>query len=51
MFLKVFEMVKEVIGPVPIEFEFIYCFCTIFLFLFIVYAIFVLPYKLILGKD
>lgn len=50
MALNIYNMVKEIIGPVPIELEFIYSFLTIFIFCSLIYCIFIIPYKTIFGK-
>lgn len=48
-----YEMIKELIGPVPIEFEFIYIILTLvlaFLLLSFLFTIFYVPINLVRGK-
>lgn len=50
MYLEIYNMVKEVIGGVPVEMEFIYSIGTIFVFCMIIYCVFVLPVKILYGN-
>lgn len=50
MALDIYNMVKEVIGSVPIELEFVYGICTILIVCMLIECVFVIPIKMMLGK-
>lgn len=50
MYLKIRELVVQVIGEVPVTSEYIYDFCIIALFLIIIYCVFIFPWKEIFKR-
>lgn len=50
MGLEIYNMVKEVIGTLPVELEFIYGLGTILIFVMLFECIFVIPWKTIFGR-